>query len=75
VRRLALAAPVTVAKALVQFIPVRTEQDDWGRDWAVPQPTNGSWDFTSLAGTAGFVELPAGPNTYPKGFVTRLFSW
>jgi molybdopterin molybdotransferase len=75
VRRLALAAPVTVATALVHFMPVRTEQDDWGRDWAVPQPTNGSGDFTALAGTAGFVELPAGPNTYPKGFVTRLFNW
>ncbi len=37
--------------------------------------TNGSGDFTSLAGTDGFVELPAGPNTYPKGFVTRLFRW
>ena len=40
-----------------------------------PAPTNGSGDFTALAGTDGFVELPAGPNTYPKGFVTRLFRW
>ena len=29
----------------------------------------------ALAGTAGFVELPPGPNTYPKGFVTRLYRW
>ncbi len=75
IRRISLAAPVTVTTTLVQFIPVRTEQDDWGRDWAVPKPTNGSGDFTALAGTQGFVELPAGPNTYPKGFVTRLYSW
>ena len=75
VRKIPLAAPVTVASKFMQFVPVRTEVDDWGRDWALPRVTNGSGDFTSLAGTDGFVELPAGPNTYPKGFVTRLFRW
>ena len=70
VRRIPLAAPVTVGSRLVQFVPVRTEVDEWGRDWAVPRPTNTSGDFTALAGSDGFVELPAGPNTYPKGFVT-----
>jgi molybdopterin molybdotransferase len=73
--RVALAAPFTVTPALTQFVPVRLEQDDWGRDWAVPAPTNGSGDFTALAGTSGFVELPPGPNTYAKGFVTRLYRW
>ena len=75
VRKIPLAAPVTVTTKFVQFVPVRTEVDDWGRDWAVPRATNTSGDFTALAGTDGFVELPAGPNTYPKGFVTRLFRW
>ena len=74
-QRMALAAPVTVTPPLTHFIPVRLEQDDWGRDWAIPAPTNGSGDFTGLAGTEGFVELPPGPNTYAKGFVTRLFRW
>ena len=74
-RKIPLAAPVTVTSKFVQFVPVLTEVDDWGRDWALPRLTNGSGDFTSLAGTDGFVELPAGPNTYPKGFVTRLFRW
>jgi len=73
--RLALGAPVTVTPPLTYFLPVRLTQDDWGRSWAMPAPTNGSGDFTSLAGTDGFVELPPGPNTYPKGFVTRLFRW
>lgn len=73
--RMALGAPLTVTPPLTHFIPVRLQQDDWGRDWAVPAPTNGSGDFTSLAGTAGFVELPPGPNTYAKGFVTRLYRW
>jgi molybdopterin molybdotransferase len=74
-QRMALAAPVTVTPPLTCFVPVRLEQDDWGRDWAVPAPTNGSGDFTGLAGTEGFVELPPGPNTYAKGFVTRLHRW
>jgi molybdopterin molybdotransferase len=75
VERIALGGPVKVDPPLAYFLPVRIELDDWGRPWALPRPTNGSGDFTSLAGTDGFVELPPGPNTYPKGFVTRLYRW
>jgi molybdopterin molybdotransferase len=75
VERIALGAPVTVTPPLTYFLPVRFEQDDWGRTWAAPAPTNGSGDFTALAGTGGFVELPPGPNTYAKGFVTRVYRW
>lgn len=73
--RMALGAPATVKPPLTVFLPVRIEIDDWGRSWAMPAPTNGSGDFTALAGTDGFVELPPGPNTYPKGFVTRMHRW
>jgi molybdopterin molybdotransferase len=73
--RLALAAPVTFQHALTYFLPVNIEHDDWGRPWANPRPPNGSGDFLSLAGTDGFVELPPGPNTYPKGFVTSVYRW
>jgi molybdopterin molybdotransferase len=75
VERIALGGPVKVDPPLAYFLPVHIEPDDWGRPWAMPRPTNGSGDFTSLAGTDGFVELPPGPNTYPKGFVTRLYRW
>jgi molybdopterin molybdotransferase len=75
VEKIALSAPVTVKPSLAYFLPVKVEIDDWGRAWANPAPTNGSGDFTSLAGTDGFVELPPGPNTYAKGFVTRLYRW
>jgi molybdopterin molybdotransferase len=74
-RNIALGAPVTVKQPLAFFMPVRIETDDSGRAWAMPRPTNGSGDFTALAGTDGFAELPPGPNTYPKGFVTRLHRW
>jgi molybdopterin molybdotransferase len=73
--KIALSAAVTVNSALTHFIPVRTEADEWGRPWAQPCLTNTSGDYTALAGTEGFVELPPGPNTYPKGFVTRLYRW
>ncbi len=74
-RRIALAAPVEVKAPLTLFMPVKLQTDDWGRSFAAPCPTNGSGDFTALAGTDGFVELPPGPNTFPKGFVTRFFRW
>jgi molybdopterin molybdotransferase len=73
--KIALNAAVDVSPALAFFLPVRVEVDDWGRAWASPSPTHGSGDFVALAGTDGFVELPPGPNTYPKGFVTRLYRW
>jgi molybdopterin molybdotransferase len=73
--RLALAAPVGVQPALTYFLPVAIEHDDWGRPWANPRRPNGSGDFLSLTGTDGFVELPPGPNTYPKGFVATVYRW
>jgi molybdopterin molybdotransferase len=73
--RLALAAPVTFQPPLTYFLPVAIEHDDWGRPWANPRRTKGSGDFLSLSGTDGFVELPPGPNTYAKGFVTTVYRW
>lgn len=73
--RLALGTAVTFQHPLTYFLPVAIEHDDWGRAWAAPKPPNGSGDFLSLAGTDGFVELPPGPNTYPKGFVTSVYRW
>jgi molybdopterin molybdotransferase len=74
-RKIALSAPVSVKPPLAVFMPVRIEVDAAGHDWASPCPTNGSGDFTALAGTDGFVELPPGPQTYPKGFVSHLYRW
>jgi molybdopterin molybdotransferase len=73
--RIALTAAVDAKAPLVLFMPVKLKSDDWGRTSAEPCPTNGSGDFTALAGTDGFVELPPGPATFPKGFVARFFPW
>ena len=73
--RIALATPLEWSPALTGFMPVKVAHDDWGRPWATPCPTNGSGDFTSLALTDGFVELPPGPTSLSKGFLTRLYRW
>ena len=73
--RMALGAPVTVTAPLTCFMPVRVEQDDWGRPWAMPaRPTARATSPPSPAPTASWSCRP-GPNTYPKGFVTRLYRW
>jgi molybdopterin molybdotransferase len=73
--RLALQSAVAFQPPLTYFLPVVIEHDDWGRPWANPRPPNGSGDLLSLAGTDGFIELPPGPNTYPKGFVANVYRW
>jgi molybdopterin molybdotransferase len=73
--RLALSAPVSFDLPLALFMPVSVVPDQWGRIWAKPRPTNTSGDYLSLVGTDGFVELPAGPNTYPKEFVANVYRW
>jgi molybdopterin molybdotransferase len=73
--RTALATPLHWPSRLTGFMPVKLSFDEWARPWGTPCPTNGSGDFTALARTDGFVELPPGPTELPKGHVTRLFRW
>ena len=73
--RLGLSSAVTFDLPLAYFLPVAVETDEWGQPWAVPRPTNTSGDFLSLLGTDGFLELPPGPATYPKGFIATLYRW
>ena len=72
---LPLATPVSFEFPLTYFLPVVVEQDGWGSPWAQPRPTNGSGDFVSLTGTDGFIELPPGPASYPKGHVAPFYRW
>lgn len=74
-RRVALAAPVEFQAPLAYFLPVKLEQDAQARLWAHPNPTHGSGDFVSLAGTDGFVELPPGPAIHPREFSARFHPW
>lgn len=73
--RVALAAPIAVDGTRAYFLPVYVEQDDSGRPWAHPRPTNGSGDFLSLTGSDGFIELPPGSSSYPRGFLAIIYRW
>ena len=73
--RVALAAAVDSPPPLVWFLPVRVAQDESGVAWATPRPTNTSGDFAALAGTDGFVELPAEPKRFERGYLAPLFRW
>ena len=56
---LLLAAPVRLSADLALFLPIDLRSGPGG-PLAAPHPTQGSGDFTSLVGTAGFVELEPG---------------
>jgi len=73
--RLALAEPMTVQTHLTTFVPVSLVFDEEGRAWAKPQRINTSGNDSALVGTDGCIELPPGPNTYPRGFTSCLYPW
>ncbi len=71
---IALAERFEVKPPLSLFVPVQVACSHTQRR-AVPKPTRGSGDFTSLIGTDGFVELPPGPATLAAGTPVALYSW
>jgi len=74
VEQVNLASPVEFKPALTYFLPVKLEYNEWGMA-AIPAPTNTSGDFASLAGTAGFVELPKDVQNFPRGYTAPLYRW
>ena len=72
--RISLTEAVDFEPNLTYFLPVELEYDEGGMA-AKPKPTNTSGDFASLAGTAGFVELPKDLRSFPRGYVAPLYRW
>jgi molybdopterin molybdotransferase len=70
-----LTAPVEASPTLTLFTPVTVTSSASARLLATPHSTNTSGDFATLAGTAGFVELPARQGSHPAGTVAPLFRW
>ena len=70
-----LAEPVKSSSTLTQFLPVRLASSEMGTLVAAAAPTNGSGDFSSLAESDGFVELPQGSESYPAGYAARVYRW
>ncbi|MDD2765099.1 MAG: molybdopterin molybdotransferase MoeA [Opitutaceae bacterium] len=70
-----LTAPAAAAAQLTAFLPVKISPGPRGEQQATPAPLNTSGDFTGLAGTEGFVELPAGPDDFAAGTAVRFWPW
>ena len=70
-----LGADVRGPKDLTYFVPVVLEWFFDGIEQAIPRPTNTSGDFSSLAGTDGFIELPAGLGKHEQGSTGRIWRW
>jgi molybdopterin molybdotransferase len=73
--KVALARDFIFEKPLTCFLPVSLGYDEQGRTLAEPRPTGGSGDFIALAGTDGFVELPAGPAIHAAGLAVPFYCW
>lgn len=73
--RVALTDAVEFAPKLTWFLPIKLGISTNGKLLAEPNPPNTSGDLTSLAGTDGFVELPAERSQFPAGYVAPFFRW
>jgi len=72
----ALSEDVEVRPALTLFQPVKLLPSADGQPaTALVTPTRGSGDFTSLIGTAGFVELAPGSRPIKRGTRVPLYRW
>ena len=73
-RKVRLIADFSFKKSFTYFLPV-TVAFDGAVFEAEPKPVNGSGDFSALALTDGFVELPAELETFPAGFIADYYPW
>jgi molybdopterin molybdotransferase len=71
--RLALDGRIQAPPGLAFFMPVDLDSGPTGSR-AVPHPTHGSGDFSSLARTAGFVEIGPG-ETAEHGATVPIYHW
>lgn len=74
-RHAVLAEDVTCTFPLTYFLQVAIEEQRDGTRCAHPAPHHGSGDYTSLAGTHGFVEIPHDIDRVPAGSAVRYFPW
>jgi molybdopterin molybdotransferase len=74
-RTAVLAAPVVFRPKLALLLPVRLSSGPRAELLATPDAGNTSGDFTSLVGTDGFVELPAGEKEFPTGTAAPFYPW
>jgi molybdopterin molybdotransferase len=70
-----LGEAVSGPKNMSYFVPVILNWSGGAIESALPRPTNTSGDFSSLAATDGFIELPSGRGDHPAGSPGRIYRW
>lgn len=71
----ALSEAVVFKPQLACLLPVRLSSGPRAELIATPGPVNSSGDFAGLIDTDGFVELPAGQDEFPSGYVAAYRPW
>lgn len=70
-----LASPLKFSAPLTWFVPVKTHYESDGAFVATPLAIQNSGEFSALAGSDGFVELPLGGSPFAAGAAFRFFNW
>lgn len=70
-----LTQEIEFKKALTYFLPVKVEFTSEGQVLAHPLNIKNSGEFTALAGSDGFIELPKDQDKFSVGEPFRFFSW
>lgn len=73
-RKVRLTSEFKFKKSFTYFLPVNVNFSGAVFE-ATPASVNGSGDFSSLALTDGFVELPAEFEVFPEGFEADYYPW
>lgn len=73
--RVVLKEDISFKREFTLFKAVSLTSDDAGRLIAEPIESNGSGDFSGLAKSAGFIELPAEDSIHLAGKTYRFFPW
>jgi len=66
---------ITFSKPLTYFLPSTFSYKTDGTLWAKPLKIKNSGEFTALANSDGFLELPAEMNHFPKGHAFPFWPW
>jgi len=70
-----LSEEIIFKKDLTYFVPVKIESAIDGRLWAHPFKMKNSGEFTALAGSDGFIELPAEKSVFASGSAYAFYPW
>jgi molybdopterin molybdotransferase len=70
-----LSDEIIFKKDLTYFLPVKLEYSKTGRLIAHPLKVKNSGEFTALAGSDGFIELPREESVFKAGEAFKFFSW